>query len=234
MSRPAAWWRRAAYREWGTLPAELREALAGDRWRAVPLALGSAAAVGLLQAVQHTRWGAGVVERIGVVSASLVWWVALLRTPLSLFVPAVDLPVWGALAQVLVVFGIAEITLGRARTLAVAYTATLAGTLFARWALASAAHPLPGVRPVDAYARDTGPSAAVIALAVCVAWRHRARWTGAVVLSAVALEAVRWPNLAGWEHLVAVAAALGCCVADEVVRRYRARRPVARCPHGGG
>lgn len=51
------------------------------------------------------------------------------RTPLSLFAPALDLPVWGALAQILLVFGPAEVRLGRWHTLAVAYPATPAGTV---------------------------------------------------------------------------------------------------------
>ncbi len=224
MSASGAWLRRAAYREWGALLADVRDALARERWRAVPLTLASVALVCLLQAVQHTRWGDTLVGRAGGVCAALPWWKALLRTPLSLFVPAIDLPVWGALAQVLVLFGIAEITLGRVRTLAVVYLATLAGTGFARWILTFGPHAAPGLGPADLLTRDTGPSAAVVALAVCVAWRYRAWWSAAGVVAAMTLEALWWPNLAGWEHLVAIAVAVCWCLTDDAVRRRRKRR----------
>jgi hypothetical protein len=82
--------------------------------------------------VQNQSWGYQFVQDTGAVRAEDPLWLALLRTPLSLFVPALDLPVWGALAQILLVFGIAEICLGRWRTLVIAYAATLAGTLYAR------------------------------------------------------------------------------------------------------
>ncbi|MCQ4081610.1 hypothetical protein NGB36_13585 [Streptomyces sp. RB6PN25] len=195
---------------------DLRDALARRGRRAVPLTLASAALIAILQAVQHQRWGDVLVNRLGVVDASLPWWVALLRTPLSLFVPAADLPVWGALAQVLLVFGIAEITLGRRRTLAIAYLSTLAGTMYARWAVAMGPHSLFGLTPLDAFTRDTGPSAAVVALAVCVAWRYRAWWTGGAVVVSMAVEVAVWPNLAGWEHLAAITAAVVACVLSTV------------------
>lgn len=203
--------RRAAYREWGDLVADLGYALARRRWRAVPMTLVSVTLIAVLQAVQHRAWGDVLVGRLGVVDAAQLWWVALLHTPLSLFVPATDLPVWGALAQVLLVFGIAEITLGQVRTLAIAYLSTLAGTLYARWAVAMGPHGVFGLTPLDAFTRDSGPSAAVVALAVCVAWRYRAWWTAGAVVVSMLLEVVLWPNLAGWEHLAAIAAAFVVC-----------------------
>ncbi|WP_199239344.1 hypothetical protein [Streptomyces sp. ICBB 8177] len=222
---------RAAFREYGALLADLRLALLRDGWRAVPLTLVCVTLIGVLQAVQHTAWGDALVNRAGVVSASLLWWKALLRTPLSLFVPALDLPVWGALAQVLLVFGIAEITLGRVRTLTVAYVSTLAGTLYARWGVARGPHAVLGLAPIDAFIRDTGPSAAVVALAICVAWRYRAWWTAALVAGSMALEALLWPNLAGWEHLAAILAACCLCLLDDAVRRRRKRRTGHRVRH---
>ncbi len=224
MSTTAARMRRAAYREWGALFTAVRDALIRRRLRAVPLTLVAVVLIFVLQAVQHTRWGDDLVNRAGVVSASLLWWKAVLRTPLSLFVPALDLPVWGALAQVLVVFGIAEITLGKARTLLVAYLSTIAGTTYARWGVSRGPHAVLGLGQLDGFIRDTGPSAAVVALAVCVAWRYRAWWTAGVVVGSMVGEVALWPNLAGWEHLAALTAAALCCLVDDALRRRRKRR----------
>ncbi|WP_269854295.1 hypothetical protein [Streptomyces sp. RPT161] len=224
MSTAEAWLRRAAYREWGALVADLRIASVRRRWRAIPLTIAAVVLISVLQLVQHTAWGDDLVNRSGVVSATLLWWKALLRTPLSLFVPALDLPVWGALAQVLVVFGIAEITLGKARTVGIAYLSTLAGTTYARWGVSRGPHAVLGLAPIDAFIRDTGPSAAVVALAVCVAWRYRAWWTAGVVAGSMVVEAALWPNLAGWEHLAAILTAVGWCLVDDAVRRRRKRR----------
>ncbi|MFD0384163.1 hypothetical protein ACFQ2B_23425 [Streptomyces stramineus] len=99
------------------------------------MTLSAVALTSAFQIVQNQPWGFEPVQKLGSVQAQLPWWLALLRTPLSLFVPALDLPVWGALAQVLLVFGVAEICLGRWRTLAIAYVATLAGTMYARLAI---------------------------------------------------------------------------------------------------
>ncbi len=211
MSAAGARLRRTARREWAPAAGDVRRVLSRDGPRAVPLTLAAVALVGLLRVGEAVGGGPAVfVRRIGVVDASLPGWLALARTPLSLFVPAVGLPVWGALAQVLVVFGVAEITVGRVRTLVVAYAATLAGTAFARWAVP---HALFGLGPADALVRDTGPSSAVVALAVFVGYRYRAGWTCAAVVAGVLLEARLQPDLAGREHLLALLAAGVCCLA---------------------
>ncbi|QMU79424.1 hypothetical protein GXW83_30660 [Streptacidiphilus sp. PB12-B1b] len=208
---------RAADAEWGALFRAVRGALLRRRWAAVPLTLVATAAVLVFQVVQHSAGGAALVGRIGVVQASLPLWRELLRTPLSLFVPAPDLPVWGAAAQVFLVFGIAELALGRWRTLAVAYLGSLAGTLYARNGVRLGPGSPFGLPPVDALVRDTGPSAAVVALAVCVAWRYRAWVTGGAVVLGMVLEEALLPNLAGAEHLCAIACALAVSGYGEVV-----------------
>lgn len=96
--------------------------------------------------------------------------------------PALDLPVWGAPAQILVVFGIAEICLGWWRTLVIAYVAILAGTLYAR-----------------------------VSLAVFLGWRYRAYVTAAAVIVAMVVEVILKDNLAGKEHLAAIVAVLVLC-----------------------
>ncbi|WP_405758748.1 hypothetical protein OG234_08835 [Streptomyces sp. NBC_01420] len=202
---------RAARWEWGPLCSAVRARLAARGPLAVPLTLASVALTALLQVVQNRPWGYGPVQTLGAVRADDPLGVALLRTPLSLFVPALDLPVWGALVQMLVVFGAAEICLGRWRTLLIAYAATLAGTLYARIGIAAGPEAFLGLPASDARVVDTGPSAAVVALAVCVCCAYGARFTGALVIAAMVAEAVFEDNLAGREHLAAIAVALVLC-----------------------
>ncbi|GGW31519.1 hypothetical protein [Streptomyces xantholiticus] len=169
----------------------------------------------LLHLVQKQPWGLGPIEAIGFVRAGDPWWLTLLRTPLSLFVPVLDLPVWGALAQILVVFGIAEITLGPLRTLAVAHLATPTGTTYARIGVAVGPDGLLGLPVSDAQIVDTGPSAAVVGLAVHVCHRYRAWLTTGLVVPAMVAEVLVKNNLAGKEHLVAIAAVLVVCAVPE-------------------
>ncbi|MGW2086423.1 hypothetical protein [Streptomyces sp. NPDC001880] len=219
--RPAHVLRRAAHREWGPLLAAVGGTLAAQRSRAIPMTIAAVCLTALLQVVQNRPWGFGAVHGLGAVRAEDPWWAALLRTPLSLFVPAPDLPVWGALAQILVVFGAAEICLGRWRTLLIAYAATLAGTLYARIGVALGPDGLFGLPASDAQVVDTGPSAAVVGLAVHLCYVHRALFTGALVIVAMVVEVVLKNNLAGKEHLVAIAAVLLVCV--RAPRRDRLR-----------
>ncbi|MCB5167147.1 hypothetical protein LG634_20175 [Streptomyces bambusae] len=202
---------RFARREWGPLYGTLKDALVRRRWRAAPMTLGAVALTSVFQIVQNQPWGFQPVQNLGSVKATDPLWLALLRTPLSLFVPALDLPVWGALAQILLVFGIAEICIGWWRTLLIGYVATLAGTTYARIGLALGQdHPL-GLPDSDRLVNDTGPSAAVVGLAVYVCWRYRAYVTGALVIAVMIIEVLVKNNLAGKEHLAAIAAVLAVC-----------------------
>jgi hypothetical protein len=219
--------RRWAEAEWGPLLRDLRTALVRRGPAAIPLTLVATASVLALQVLQHTPSGAAVVQQAGVVQASLPLWQELLRTPLSLFVPAPDLPVWGAAGQVLLVFGIAEIALGRWRTLLLAYLGSLAGTLYARNGVRLGPHAVFGLPFDDAFVRDTGPSAAVVALAVCVAWHYRAWFTGGAVVLGIALEQALLPNLAGAEHLCAIVLAVAVSGYGELVGRQLGRTATA-------
>jgi hypothetical protein len=210
---------RRARAEWGPLYVTVRGGLVARRWRAVAMTVGAVCLTAGLQFVQNQSWGYRPVQAIGSVRAEDPLWPALLRTPLSLFVPALDLPVWGALAQILIVFGIAEICLGWWRTLVIAYVATLAGTLYARLGIALGPHHPLGLPGADAQVVDTGPSAAVVGLAVFLGWRYRAYVTAGVVIGAMVAEVLLKDNLAGKEHLAAIAAVLVvCCVS---VARHR-------------
>jgi hypothetical protein len=198
-------WARA---EWGPLYVTVRGPLLRRKWRAVPLALTAVGLTAALHVVHNQSWGYDFVQDAGAVRAADPLWLALLRTPLSLFVPALDLPVWGALAQILFVFGIAEISLGRRRTLALAYAATLAGTLYARVGIWLGPDSPLGLSASDAHVVDTGPSAAVVGLAVFLGLRYGARVTAGVVSAAMVVEVLVKENLAGREHLAAIAAVL--------------------------
>ncbi|MFI9718648.1 hypothetical protein ACIHFE_03195 [Streptomyces sp. NPDC052396] len=220
--------RRAARTEWGPLLGTMGHALTARRWRAIPMTLTAVALTALFQIVQNQPWGFHHVQRLGSVQAQLPWWLALLRTPLSLFVPALDLPVWGALAQLLIVFGIAELCLGRRQTLAVAYLATVAGTMYARLGVWLGPGGLLGLPAEAAQVIDTGPSAAVVGLAVYICWRYRAWLTCAGVVLAMVAEAVVKPNLAGKEHIAAMLAVLLLCTAEELRRRRKPRQDLYR------
>jgi hypothetical protein len=211
--------RRIAAREWGTVFSDIRRRLRTRKLRALPLTTASGLGILLLQVLQHTPGASDWVDRLGGVYATLPWWQALLRTPLSLFVPDPSLPIWGLILQVAVVFGIAETTVGAPRTLGVSLLATLAGTCFARYSLWAGPHGFLGLPAHDLVVRDTGPSAAVVALGVYVACRYRAWLTAAAIVLAMAVEAVWVTNLAGYEHLAAVLAVLLLTAAETPGRR---------------
>ncbi|MGW5426043.1 hypothetical protein ACWET9_02285 [Streptomyces sp. NPDC004059] len=225
---------RWAREEWGLLYVTVRTALPKRRLRAAPMTLGAVVLTALLQYVQNRPWGYQFVQDVGAVRAEDPLWLALLRTPLSLFVPALDLPVWGALAQILLVFGIAEICIGWWRTLVIAYAATLAGTLYARIGISLGAHAPFGLPWTDAQVVDTGPSAAVVGLAVFVSWRYGAYVTSSAVTLSMVAEVLLKENLAGKEHLAALMTVGLICLAVAVRHRYghglrlRTRHPYER------
>ncbi|MFF8726882.1 hypothetical protein ACF073_10355 [Streptomyces sp. NPDC015171] len=149
------------------------------------------------------------VRRLGGVQADLPLWLALLRTPVSLYVPALDLPVWAGITQLFLAFALAELALGRARTLAIAYVTTLAGTFTARLMIAVG----PGwwgfgLPPETGQVLDTGPSAAVVGLFTYLSVIRRAPVVFTLTGGSMVWESVAVPNLAGREHLIAVAAAI--------------------------
>ncbi|MEU6894574.1 hypothetical protein ABZ934_22705 [Streptomyces sp. NPDC046557] len=222
--------RRFARREWGPLFRTIRDALVHDKWRAIPMTIGAVALTSLFQIVQNTPWGFQPVQDLGSVKAADPLWLALLRTPLSLFVPALDLPVWGALAQILLVFGISEICIGWWRTLVIGYVATLAGTTYARIGLSLGPHHPFGLPVSDRVVNDTGPSAAVVGLAIYVCWRYRAYLTGGLVIAVMIGEVLVKDNLAGKEHLAAIAAVMAVCVVRAKWGPERSRTPLGRRP----
>ncbi|HEU5331829.1 MAG TPA: hypothetical protein VFU73_03675 [Actinocrinis sp.] len=197
---------------YGRLRAEAAAAF-GPPWLALrargpaafPLALGCAGLVALFGAIQHTGPGWWFVEHVADVFQELPLGVILLRLPLSMFAPAPDLPAWGAALQVLVVFGVCEVRLGRARTLVTALCVNSLTTLAAWVMIVVGLHLGVGTPQVDAYELDTGPSTVVVALSVYAALACRAYLLLGATVASMAAEATAQPNLAGREHLVALA-----------------------------
>ncbi|WP_435612316.1 hypothetical protein [Streptomyces sp. bgisy159] len=204
---------------------------------ALLLAAVACAGVIFFHAIAQHPTGATVVRVTGGVRGDLPLWLALLRTPVSLYVPALDLPVWAGLTQLFLAFALAETAIGRRRTLFVAYATTLAGTFTARLMMAVG----PGwwgfgLPPEAGQVLDTGPSAAVVGLFTYISVIRRAPVVFVLTGGSMIVEAVAKPNLAGREHLVAVGAAivLGLLHGREQALRARAGDWLRRLGLTGG
>lgn len=207
--RAAAFTGRTLRGEWQGIVVEPLRQLRRRGPFALSLAFLAAFGVIFFHDLAQRPTGALVVWRLGGVTADLPLWLALLRTPVSLYVPALDLPVWAGITQLFLAFALAELALGRARTLAVAYATTLAGTLTVRlmialgpgwWGL--------GLPPEAGQVLDTGPSAAVVGLFTYLSVVRRAPVVFTLTGGSMVWESIAVPNLAGREHLIAVAAAI--------------------------
>ncbi|MFJ8286951.1 hypothetical protein ACIQ7S_19875 [Streptomyces griseoluteus] len=211
--------------EWHAVVVDPVRRLAHRGLSGLLLAFVAASGVILFHDLAQHPAGATWVRRLGGVTADLPLWLSLLRTPVSLYVPALDLPVWAGITQLFLAFALAELVLGRARTLAVAYATTLAGTLTARLMIELG----PGAWGIGLPAGygavlDTGPSAAVVGLFTYLAVIRRAPVVFTLTGGSMVWESLAVPNLAGREHLVAVSAA----IALALLRGRRLRLPRAR------
>jgi hypothetical protein len=219
---------RAIRGEWHRLTAVPVRELRSRGLRAVPLTLCTVLLTFGFWLAWRTGWGSDAARILGGVSAGIPLPLALVRTPVSLFVPAPDLPVWGALLQVLLLFGLAELALGRRRMVVVAYVATLCGTLAARAMVAIGPGHVLGLDARHADVLDTGPSAAVVGLVVCVAVVRRAPILFVGVWALMIAEVAVKPNLAGREHVAALTGVTVVTAASLAWRRRRVRRQAAR------
>lgn len=228
----ATWWWRLALFLWRTLRGEWEGIVADPlrrlRRRGLPgLSLAFLAAFGVIffHAVAQHRTGATVVRLLGGVYADLPLWLALLRTPVSLYVPALDLPVWAGITQLFLAFALAELVLGRTRTLVISYATTLAGTLMVRVMLAIGPGGLGiGLPPQVGQVLDTGPSAAVVGLFTYISVVRRAPIVFTLTGGSMVWESIAVPNLAGREHLIAVGTAIAMALVHERRNRDRRRR----------
>ncbi|WP_409239715.1 hypothetical protein [Streptomyces sp. PA5.6] len=198
---------RFALHEWRNVVANPCRRLRERGPLGVSLAVVACVAVIGLHEFQQTAAGAGVVRVLSEVRADQPVWLTLLRTPVSLFVPAVDLSAWPGLPRLFLAFALAELLFGRVRTLVVAYAVTLAGTLGARVMIALGPDRL-GVPADAAHTVDTGASAAIVGLFAytSVALRSPLLFLAAVVPTVTG--SIAESNLAGREHLIAVAVAM--------------------------
>ncbi|MFE0175214.1 hypothetical protein ACFWZ2_23125 [Streptomyces sp. NPDC059002] len=190
------------------------------------LALFATVAVIGLHAYQQTPTGESVLRVVSEVRADQPLPVSLLRTPVSVFVPAQDLAVWGGLPRLFLAFALAELAFGRIRTLVVAYAATLAGTLGARVMIALGPDRL-GLPADAAHAVDTGASAAIVGLFAFAAVTLRAPLLFLAAVVPTVMGSLAELNLAGREHLVAVVAAM---VFALLLEKSRFRVPVPGSP----
>ncbi|MFG2816049.1 hypothetical protein [Streptomyces sp. NPDC048410] len=213
--------------EWHAVVVDPVRRLAHRGLSGLLLAFVAASGVILFHDLAQHPLGATWVRRLGGVTADLPLWLSLLRTPVSLYVPALDLPVWAGITQLFLAFALAELVLGRVRTLAIAYVTTLAGTLTARlmielgpgwWGF--------GLPAEYGAVLDTGPSAAVVGLFTYLAVIRRAPVVFTLTGGSMVWESLAVPNLAGREHLVAVSAA----VLLGLLRGRRLRPPYAGKP----
>ncbi|MGW0509984.1 hypothetical protein ACWCPX_35180 [Streptomyces olivaceoviridis] len=209
LARLARFTGRTLWGEWHAIVVDPVRRLARRGLSGLLLAFVAAFGVVFFHDIAQHPTGARWVERLGGVRAELPLWLSLLRTPVSLYVPALDLPVWAGITQLFLAFALAELALGRARTLVIAYATTLAGTLTARlmialgpgwWGL--------GLPPEAGQVLDTGPSAAVVGLFTYLSVVRRAPVVFTLTGGSMVWESIAVPNLAGREHLIAVAAAI--------------------------
>jgi len=194
--------------EWHAIVVDPVRQLARRGLSGLLLAFVAAFGVIFFHGIAQHPTGAVWVTRLGGVKADLPLWLSLLRTPVSLYVPALDLPVWAGITQLFLAFALAELTLGRSRTLAISYATTLAGTLVARAMIAAGPGWWGFGLPAECgHVLDTGPSAAVVGLFTYLLVVRRAPVVFASGGSMV-WESIAVPNLAGREHLIAVGSAV--------------------------
>jgi hypothetical protein len=209
LARLARFTGRTLRGEWHAIVVEPVRRLARRGLSGLLLAFVAACGVVFFHDIAQYATGAVWVRRLGGVTADLPLWLSLLRTPVSLYVPALDLPVWAGITQLFLAFAWAELALGRARTLTIAYATTLAGTLTARVMIAAG----PGwwgfgLPSACGRVLDTGPSAAVVGLFTYLAVIKRAPVVFTLTGGSMVWESIAIPNLAGREHLIAVGAAI--------------------------
>ncbi|MFI2641473.1 hypothetical protein [Streptomyces sp. NPDC018610] len=232
---------RVLRNEWRAMVVDPVRRLARRGLSALLLAFVAAFGVIFFHAIAQHPGGERAVRLVGGVQGDLPLWLALLRTPVSLYVPALDLPVWAGITQLFLAFALAELTLGRTRTLFISYATTLAGTLTVRvmiamgpgrWGL--------GLPPETGHVLDTGPSAAVVGLFTYLSVVRRAPVVFLLTGGSMVVESLVKPNLAGREHLIAVATALVLALIDERAWRrlrwpaWRERKPDGRTPGAAG
>jgi hypothetical protein len=203
--------------------------LALDRIRLVQRrpVMTAAIAAGVATAAVAQRWPAAarLVEQCCGERPAQPWLVALAHLPGSLIAPAPGLPAWAAVGQVVLVVGVAECILGWRGVAVVGLLshgiATLAGHLMVTWGPES----LLGLSPAAGFEHDTGPSAFVIGVGAFAALRIRSWPLLGLTLAVTMTETALRPDLAGREHLAALAVGLAAASAQRSATGAPARTP---------
>lgn len=215
--RPA--WVTGGVAEWRRIVSESLEIIKKEHH--IPLALTATATVLVLWLAQMTTFGATIVGWVAGVSPSTPLPLAIVRLPGSMFAPAPNLPVWGSLAQVFVVFAVAEIWLGVRRTLTIALVATFITTLSGRLMCMLGPGTGLGLPRADYWALDTGPSVAVVTLVVYLCCVRGAPRILTVVVVSMVIEVIMLPNMAGREHVLAILIGLVAAGSAPLLARMR-------------
>jgi len=170
------------------------------------LTIAMSGALVVMSVLDMTLPGRRLVDACCVVRASEPMHAELARLIGSILAPAPHLPLWGAVLQVVVVVGIAEVLLGWRWALAVGLVCHVAATLAAHGMFALGPHHLGAFAlPLSMAAeRDTGPSALTVGLAGSLVVRERLRGLTVVYLIGLAIATLAAAtSVAGVEHLVA-------------------------------
>lgn len=225
--------------ELGRLLGPLCMVLRRRRWCTVSLAAAGSALTVVCALAERVLHDPSWLTDATAERASLPMTIALERLPGSLFAPAPDLPLWGAVAQLALAAAVAQAVCGAARAVGVGLGAHVTATLVARVTLALGPLVPLAMPAATRFVLDTGPSAASLGLAAYVCTRLRC----GVVLAMLAAEPVvelciRPTTLAAHEHGAAVT--IGALVALLSGRRRddwpptagNALRPTAPCTDG--
>jgi len=182
---------------------------------------------------QHYGWAPGALAAWTAESVALPLTMAIIRLPGSLVATAPQLPVWGAVAQVLVVLVLAQAALGIRRTLALTLLAQCVSSGAGRIMAHLGPHTFLGLSPASVALRDTGPSAATVSLAVAVGLTCRARRLTAILVAALITASFLQPGLAASEHLVAIALGFAWFLGSRLRSALGGGRPGSQAPADG-
>lgn len=209
---------RLARAEWGPLYAAVRAGLVERRLRAIPMTVAAVCLTALTQYVQNQPWGYQFVQNIGAVRAEDPLWLALLRTPLSSSYRPSTCPCGVRSRRSCSCSGSPRsVWAGGARSSS--RTSPRWPAPSTRVGIALGPHGFLGLPASDSLVVDTGPSAAVVGLAVFLCRRYHAYVTAGVVVAAMVVEVLLKENLAGREHLAAIVAVLVLCGISELRHR---------------
>ncbi len=188
------------------------DAVRRRQWWRFSLGVAATAIVAALSVAFRTRLGHAFLEAYAITRPADGWLRVLVKLPLSMFAPAALLPFWFAIAQVLVVYGLAQALLGWRRTLLVAAAAHITATFSAHlWILMG--RPF-GVGHRFDHFGDAGPSVAVVALIAYIAVTRGASWLAIGLVAYHTAEIAVFNALSQREHLIGalIGAVSAACV----------------------